>query len=71
MLRNGILQDTCGILSFLRLIGSRIDGSMFDFQWADGRNKIWAVILKSGHHPSVGFEIQNNPCGHLLVENVS
>jgi hypothetical protein len=27
MLRNGILQDTIGMLSFLRLIELRIDGS--------------------------------------------
>ena len=28
MLRNGILQDSFGMLSFLRLIGLRIDGRM-------------------------------------------
>ena len=31
MLRNGILQDTFGVLSFLRLIGLRIDGSSVNF----------------------------------------
>jgi len=70
MLRNGILQDSFCMLSFLRLIGLRIDGSMLGFQWADGRYKIWGVILQAGHHPTVGFEIQNNPCGHLLIKNV-
>jgi hypothetical protein len=32
MLRNGILHDTFGMLSFLRLIGLRIDGSIMGFQ---------------------------------------
>ena len=31
MLRNGIFQDTFGMLGFLRLIGLRIDGSMLNF----------------------------------------
>jgi hypothetical protein len=31
MLRNGILQDSFGMLSFLRLIGLPIDGSMLSF----------------------------------------
>ena len=31
MLRNGILQDSFGMLSFLRLIGLRIDGRMLGF----------------------------------------
>jgi len=31
MLRNGILQDTFGMLSFLRLIGLHIDGSSLGF----------------------------------------
>jgi hypothetical protein len=30
MLRNGILQDSFGMLSFLKLIGLRIDGSMLE-----------------------------------------
>jgi hypothetical protein len=33
MLRNGILQDSFGMLSFLRLIGLHIDGSSTKF-WA-------------------------------------
>jgi hypothetical protein len=32
MLRNCILQDTFGMLSFLRLIGLRIDGSSMRFE---------------------------------------
>jgi hypothetical protein len=40
MLRNGILQDSFGMLSFLKLIGLRIDGSSVDFQWAGGRYKM-------------------------------
>ena len=36
MLRNGILQDTFGMLSFLRLIGLRINGSSVEFQGEDG-----------------------------------
>jgi hypothetical protein len=31
---------------------------------------MWGVILRSGHHPRVGFESQNNLCGNLLVRNV-
>jgi hypothetical protein len=31
MLRNGILQDTFGMLSFLRLMGLHIDGKMSNF----------------------------------------
>ena len=31
MLRNGILQDTFGMLCFLRLIGLGIDGSVLKF----------------------------------------
>jgi len=31
MLRNGIFQDSFGMLSFLRLIGLRIDGRMLQF----------------------------------------
>ena len=31
MLRNGILQDTFGMLGFLKLIGLRINGSMLGF----------------------------------------
>ncbi len=46
-------------------------GSSVDFQWADGRYKMWGVILRSGNHPIVGFENQNNLCGNLLVGNVS
>ena len=30
MLRNGILQDSFGVLSFLRLIGLRLDGRMLE-----------------------------------------
>jgi hypothetical protein len=40
MLRNGISHDTFGMLSFLRLLGLRIDGSSVDFQWAGGRYKM-------------------------------
>jgi hypothetical protein len=31
MLRNGILQDSFGVLSLLRLIGLRIDGRILHF----------------------------------------
>ena len=57
MLRNGILQDTFGMLCFLRLIRLHIDGSMLKFlmgnqnhkmlmykQW-QGKGKIIMVII--------------------------
>ena len=34
-----------------------------------GDTRYWYVILRSGHHPRVGFENQSNPHRDLLVGN--
>jgi hypothetical protein len=43
-------------------------GSSVDVQWAEGIYKMWDVILRSGHHPRVRFENQNNLCRDLWWE---
>ena len=43
MLRNGILQDTFGMSSFLRLIGLPIDGSSVKFLRRNRDHKILYV----------------------------
>jgi hypothetical protein len=40
MLRNGILQDSFGMLSFLRLMGLHIDGSMLESLSGDQGHKM-------------------------------
>ena len=51
MLRNGILQDSFGMLSFLRLIGLHINGSSMNFQWAGRRHNMWSFIPESAIIP--------------------
>ena len=48
MLRNGILQDTFGMLCFLRLIGLRINGRMLHFWGQNWHHYLWYIKEKAG-----------------------
>ena len=43
---------------------------VLNFSEQMGDTRYGYVILRSGHHPRVGFENHNNLCGGLRVRNV-
>jgi len=71
VLKAGFTKVTSRSVKYFGFLIAGVNGSSIDFQWADGRYKMWDVILRFAHHPSVGSENHNNLCRHLLVGNVS
>ncbi len=68
-LKVGFMKVTSRSIKYFGFLVGGVNGSRVDFQWAEGRHKMWGVILRSGHHPKMGFKSQNNLCRHLLVGN--